>query len=118
MSTSPPFAASPEIEQWLLSVPAGTDGKEPGFSCSPRYGVTQGNELIESFEGDHYSITYAAPEDWGSFCPAQQVDIAGRLFWIASDNLDKLRGKTLTALHADVGQGRHTDRVRRFVVAL
>jgi hypothetical protein len=90
--------------------------KQPGFSCSRNYGVYKGNELVEEFKGDHYSIVFAAPESWLSVHRALQVEIAGRAFWIPPEALDKFRGKTLTLIQRDVGRGRYAGTIRDFLV--
>ena len=54
MPDSVPLAVSAEAKEWLLHVPS-VPGKEPGFSCSPRYGVYKGEELIEDFGSAKYT---------------------------------------------------------------
>ena len=115
MRDSLPFAVSSEVEEWLLRVPSRPD-MEPGFCCSPRYGVYHGKELVEDFTGEHYVISFVSREAWLSLS-AVQVVIATRAFWLDPETLNKLRGKTLTVIQADVSRRQYESKMRAFIVA-
>ena len=110
-----PFAVSVEVEEWLSQIPALPD-TQPGFSCSPRYGVFKGDDLVEEFKGDHYSIVHTSSEAWLSV-HATEVIIAARAFWITPAALDKLRGKTLIVIETNVSRKQHDPKIRKFLVA-
>jgi hypothetical protein len=110
-----PFAVTAEVEAWLSQIPPRPD-KQPGFRCSPRYGVFKGDDLEEEFEGEHYSIIHASSEAWLSL-HAIQVVIATRAFWISPETLDKLRDKTLTVIEINASRKKHETKIRKFVVA-
>jgi hypothetical protein len=110
------FAVSPEAEQWLLQIPPRLD-QQPGLLCSPRFRVTKGAELVEEFDGEHYSVIYASPETWRLNLSAISVLIAGRAFWLVPDIVDKFQGKTLMVIQRDVGQGRYAGKIRKFLVS-
>jgi len=115
MSEPRPFEVSVEVEKWLSKIPVRA-GKQPGFSCSPRYGVFEGDKLIEEFIGEHYSIAHTSSDAWASL-HAVQVTIGTCSFWIAPDTLEKLRGKTLTVIQANVSRDQHAPKIRAFLVA-
>ncbi len=115
MSAPLPFTVSAEAEEWLSQIPL-RPGKDPGFSCSPRYGVYEGNDLVEEFRGEHYSIVHTSSEAWLSVHGIQVV-IATRTFWVPRDTLDKLRGKTLTVIETNVSPQQHEPKIRAFLVA-
>jgi len=110
-----PFSVSSEVEKWLSQIPP-VPNKQPGFSCSPRYGVYGGDDHLEEFKGEHYSIAHTSSEAWLSV-HAVQVVIATRAFWIPQDTLDKLRGKTLTVIEVNVSRTQHEPKIRAFLVA-
>lgn len=116
MPDSVPLAVTTEAKEWLLHVPS-VPGKEPGFSCSPRYGVYNGDELIEEFNAEHYSITHASREAWLSM-RAIQVIIGTRPFWIQPDTLEKLQRKTITVIQKDVSRKPDEPKIRSFLVAV
>src|SRR5688572_919627 len=108
-----PFTVSVEAKEWLSQIPSLPD-KQPGFSCSPRFGVISNDELVEEFMGEHYAIAHTSTEAWLSL-HAIQVVIATRAFWISPDTLDKLRGKTLTVIQANVSRKQHEPKLRAFL---
>jgi len=110
-----PFQLSPEAETWLSRLPR-KDGQAPGFVCSPRYGVYRGTDLVEEFGGAHYYFIYATNGDWASERSATPLVIGNREFWVTSETLDGLRGKTLAVVQSDVGKKQAV--VREFLVAL
>jgi hypothetical protein len=109
-----PFEISAEVEEWLSKIPLRPD-REPGFSCSPRYGVYDGDKLKEEFLGDHYVVTHASADAWRSVHAIQLV-IGARTFWIPPDTLDKLHGKTLSMIEVNVSKQKEP-KIRVFVVA-
>lgn len=107
-----PFAVSAEVEAWLASILV-RPHRHPGFSCSPRFGVYKGKELVEEFVGEHFRIVQASLEAWLSH-EASQVVVAARPFWILPKDLESLRGKTLSKVYFDVSPSKK----RPFVVAV
>lgn len=111
-----PFFVSHEVLEDLMALPAYFD-REPGVVSSPRYGVYRGSLLVEEFVGDHFSFTYAPPREWLDSRDATAFQIAGRPFWISSDTLSKLTGRTLRAVEADVAVGDSPMSIRKFLIA-
>jgi len=110
-----PFAVSVEAQEWLSQVPL-LPGKQPGFSCSPRYGLYKGDKLIEEFSKEHYVIAQTSSGAWESV-DAVQVTIATREFWVTPDTVEKLRGRTLTVIQANVSREQQAPKIRAFLVA-
>jgi hypothetical protein len=116
MTNDLPFFVSEEAMEWLLSLPVYPD-REPGFVNSPRYGVFCGSQLIEEFVGDHLSFTFAPPLDWRDSRNATAFQIGGRPFWIPSETLSNLHGRTLRIVEVDVSVGDSPVSIRRFLVS-
>jgi hypothetical protein len=115
VTKEPPFSVSPEAMRWLMELPTFPD-KQPGFFCSPRFGVYRGAELIEEYLGDHFSFGFAPPDEWLGSREAMPYTIGGRPFWITDDILTRLSGATLSVIETDVACGEHPACWRRFLI--
>ena len=113
---NPPFDTSDDARALLESLPC-VEGREPGFTCSPRYQVSRGNEILESYEGEHYNFVQAPPENWQTERSAQRLLINNRGYWITPDLLKNLTGKSLKVIEVMVGRGKEAGKVRKFLVA-
>lgn len=98
-----------------MSLPVFPD-QEPGFVSSPRFGVFRGSQLIEEFIGDHFSFSFAPPQDWRDSRGATALLIGGRPFWIMADTLSKLSDMTLRVVEVDVAVGDSALSIRRFLI--
>ncbi len=116
MATPLPFTVSPEAKEWLSRITAEPDS-QPGISYTLGFDAQQDGEIVEEFWGEHYSVGYDSPERWVSVHSAVSLSVAGREFWFPPDTIERLRGKTLTLVHRDVGRGRHAGKVRDLLVA-
>jgi hypothetical protein len=110
-----PFEVSIEVEKWLSQIPPLPD-KQPGLSCSPRYGVYKGDQLVEEFSREYYVVAHTSTEAWLAV-NAVQVVIGARTFWIEPNALDKLRGKTLTLIRTDVSRIQDDPKIRAFLIS-
>ncbi len=115
MTNHLPFFVSDEAMEWLLSLPNYTD-REPGFVSSPCFGVFRGSLLIEEFVGDHFSFTFSPPHEWRGNRDAAAFVIGRRPFWLSSDTISKLAGKTLGVVEVDVAVGGSPVSIRKFLV--
>lgn len=115
MTNDLPFFVSDEAMEWLMSLPTYPD-REPGFVSLPRYGVFRGSQLIEEFVGDHFSFTFAPPQDWRDNRGATAFVIGRQPFWLSSDTLSKLSGMTLGVVEVDVAVGDSPMSLRKFPV--
>lgn len=102
--------------QRLMTLPQETD-REPGFACSPRYGVYRGNKVIEWFEGEHFTFTFATPMEWREDRASKGFLIGGRRFCISPQILTKLQNATLTLVEIDVSGNDNPSRIRQFLIA-
>ena len=111
-----PFYLSPDALDWLSRLPE-KEGEELGFVSAPRYGMSRGNEIIESFDREHYAFVHAKPAIWSEDRSALRYSVGERSFWFMPEILQGLEGKTLEVIRVDVGHGRHSGRFREFLVA-
>ena len=111
-----PFRLSINAKAWLSTLPEKPD-EELGFVCSPRYVVSNGSEVIESFARDHYAFVHAKPDVWSKDRAAVRFTIDERAFWLTPEIRERLEGKMLDVIRVDVGQGSHQGRFREFLVA-
>lgn len=111
-----PFHVSSGANALLSRLPEKAN-EELGFVCVPRYGMSRGSEILESFEREHYVFVHAKPDVWSGDRDASRFIIGDRAFWFTPDILAHLAGKTLEAIRVDVGQGQHMGRLREFLVA-
>lgn len=117
MPIPPPFNVSPAAEERLSRVPI-LDGQEPGIDRALSYQAHKDGELTEEFNEEHYSIGFNPPEIWSSIPSAVKMTIAGREFWIYSETIESLRGKTLTLIEKEVGRGKCTGKTRKLLMAI
>lgn len=115
MTEELPFSVSIEAMQFLMQLPTSSD-RQPGFVCSPRYGVFRGHDLVEEFVGDHFSFSFATPHEWLGSRAATAFTIGERPFWITPDILAKLSGTTLSVVESDVAVGGRPACIRKFLI--
>jgi len=111
-----PFYLSRDAHDWLSRLPE-KEGEELGFVSSPRYAMTRGDEVIESFDREHYAFVHAKPAVWSDDRSALRFTVGERPFWLMPEILRSLEGRTLEVIRVDIGHVRHSGRFREFLVA-
>ena len=90
-----PFKISEEAKVRLLGA-ASIRGHEPGLSVTPN-ATTQDSagNVIDRVDHQHFTIGYDKPDRWRAVHSAQPLTIGGRTFWVTSDALHLLAGRSL-----------------------